>query len=172
MIVITSYWIAIERAADIDPRFIISLMDPGSTYSLPRGPSLEQHIRIAVHDIATDEIRYAVPYVTPNAEHVGQIINFARGWDGRGRVLVHCTAGISRSSAAGLILLATRNPGHEGEIARLMRERGPWLNPNPLMVRLADDVLDREGALIAALNAMAEPSMKGVIEPVVLPSAW
>jgi predicted protein tyrosine phosphatase len=172
LIVITSYWIAIERAADIDPRFIISVMDPGSTYSIPSGPSLERHIHIAVHDIATDEIRYAVPYVTPNAEHVRQIVNFARAWDGRGRVLVHCVAGVSRSSAAGLILLATRHLGHEREIANLLRERGPWVNPNRLMVRLADDILDRNGLLVGSLEAMAEPSMQGVIEPVVLPSAW
>ena len=171
MIVITSYWIARERAADIDPRFVISVMDP-SNYSVPSGPSLEAHIRINFHDIASDEVQYAEPYVVPSADHVRQVIEFARAWDGRGRVLVHCMAGVSRSSAAGLILLATRHPGRERAIARLMRERGPWMNPNPLMIRLADDTLHRDGALVDALHAMGEPSMQGVVEPVVLPSAW
>ena len=147
-------------------------MDPGSRYSIPSGPSLEQHLRIECHDIVTDEVRYSEPYVRPTADHVAQIINFARAWDGRGRVLVHCMAGVSRSSAAGLILLAARHPGREREIARLMRERGPWMNPNPLMIRLADDTLHRDGALVDALHAMGEPSMQGVVEPVVLPSAW
>jgi len=171
LIFVTSYWIARERAADIDPRFIISVMDP-SNYSVPSGPSLEVHIRINFHDIASDEVEYAEPYVVPNAGHVRRIIEFARAWDGRGRVLVHCMAGVSRSSAAGLILLATRHPGHERAIARLMRERGPWLNPNPLLVRLADNHLGREGSLIAALDAMGEPRMEGVMEPVELPDSW
>ena len=143
-----------------------------SNYSIPSGPSLERHLHINFHDIVTDEVEFAEPYVKPTKDHVRQIAEFARSWDGRGRVLIHCMAGVSRSSATALILLATRNPGHEREIARLMRERGPWMNPNPLMIRLADDTLHRDGALVDALHAMGEPSMQGVVEPVVLPSAW
>jgi predicted protein tyrosine phosphatase len=172
LIVITSYWIAIERAADVDPRFIISLMDPGSTYSIPRGPSLERHIHIAVNDIASGEVQYAEPYVVPTTEHVRQITEFAQAWDGRGRVLVHCMGGVSRSSAAGLILLAARHPGRGAHIARLLRQRGPWVNPNSLMVRLADGLLGCNRALVTALAQMGEPTMRGVLEPVELPDSW
>jgi hypothetical protein len=44
MVIISSYWLARERAAEIDPRFIISLMDPGSGYSIPSGSNLEHHL--------------------------------------------------------------------------------------------------------------------------------
>jgi predicted protein tyrosine phosphatase len=169
MVIVTSYSLAQQRAAQIDPLLVISLMDPGSTYSMPCGPSLERHIRIDMHDIRTDEIEYPAPYVMPTATHIRQIIDIATAWHGNGQMLIHCAAGVSRSAAAGLIVLAARNPGREAEIARLLRQRGPWTDPNRLMIRLADDHLVRRGALVDALDKMGEPRMRGVVEPVLLP---
>ena len=70
----------------------------------------------------------------PCAMDVQKIIGFAQSLPGNvpadGIVLCHCTAGISRSAAAGLICLATwRGPGAEAdcvaEVIRIRRAAAP-----------------------------------------------
>jgi predicted protein tyrosine phosphatase len=69
------------------------------------------------------------------------------------RLLIHCHAGVSRSTAVAIILMARENPGREREIfAELVRIR-PKSWPNALMVGHADALLGRGGALLAALKA-------------------
>jgi predicted protein tyrosine phosphatase len=169
---VTSYWFARERAAEFDPVTIISLMDPGAPYSVPAGANLKEHIKIGVHDAPSDHPALRKQYTVPTEGHVRRIIEFAQSWDGSGRVLVHCTGGVSRSTAAALVLLSARNPGREIEIARLIRTRGPWASPNPLIVRIADKLLGRRGALISAFVKMGPPAMSGVPEPIFLPSVF
>jgi predicted protein tyrosine phosphatase len=70
-------------------------------------------------------------------------------------VLVHCEAGISRSTAAVVILAATLlGPGQEPEAVKIARRAVPEARPNRLMVRLADEELARNGALERALDAV------------------
>jgi predicted protein tyrosine phosphatase len=160
-VIITSIWIAQELAPTVDPEYVISLGEPGSNYQIPTGPALRQHLRLEMHDIDNQGAPVPPPYVGPKAEHVQEIIQAARNWDRSAIVLIHCIAGVSRSGAAGLVFLAVRNPGREMEIARRLRQEGPWLNPNPSIVGLGDDLLGLDGALRRALEAMGEPSMRG-----------
>jgi hypothetical protein len=68
-------------------------------------------------------------------------------------VLVHCHAGVSRSTAAAAILMCQHAPGQE-EAAFLklleLRKHG-W--PNTRMVEFADVLLKRDGALLQGLIA-------------------
>lgn len=168
-LIITSYWFAREQIEDLRPRFVLSLMDPTSNFYLPQVDSVEAHETIWVHDIASDASEFDRPYVAPSLEHVQAIVELAQRWGSKDRVLIHCMAGVSRSAAAGLIYLSALNPSRIGQVASLMRSAGPWLSPNPLMVRLADNALCLNGRLIAAHNNMGEARMYGVVEPVVLP---
>jgi predicted protein tyrosine phosphatase len=117
-------------------------------------PSLikpDLHFRLHIDDIS----RPALGYVAPNEQHVTQVIDFARAWGGQGPVVVHCWAGISRSTAAALISLCTLNPETpEQLIAAALREASPTAHPNRLMISLADAALDRKGRLIAAVESM------------------
>jgi predicted protein tyrosine phosphatase len=170
--IVTSYWTARERAVEFDPTTIISLMDPDDSYSVPAGPSLREHIKINVHDAVSSEFTNPTRYVVPTEAHVRRIIDFASRWDGVQRTLVHCTAGVSRSPAVALVLLAARNPGHEIQIALLLRKRGPWASPNPLIVKIADKLLGRKGVLVSAFVKMGPPTMRGVPEPIFLPGIF
>lgn len=82
-----------------------------------------------------------------------RLVRFAKhAFSTRGTVLIHCEAGISRSTAAALILYAVwLGPGAEREAASRVFQAVAGASPNAAMVRWADQILQREGALIAAL---------------------
>ncbi len=70
------------------------------------------------------------------------------------RVLIHCHAGMSRSTATAAMLMAQAAPGREAEIpdALLALRPGAW--PNRWMIRDADDLLGAGGALVEAVETV------------------
>ena len=79
-------------------------------------------------------------------------------------MVVHCWAGISRSTAAAFISLCAINPDAPEElIAQRLREASPTAYPNRLMVRLADEALARRGRMIKAIERIGrgEPAYRG-----------
>ncbi|HZE69251.1 MAG TPA: hypothetical protein VE135_06945 [Pyrinomonadaceae bacterium] len=85
---------------------------------------------------------------------VRNLIEIARNLrSSRGKVLIHCEAGISRSPAAALILYACwLGPGREDEAMRRVLAQRPLAIPNRRMVELADHLLKRDGRLLEALG--------------------
>ena len=65
------------------------------------------------------------------------------------RLLIHCHAGVSRSTATAAILMAQNNPGREPDVFAELERMRPCSWPNALMVRIADGLLERDGALIS-----------------------
>ena len=119
----------------------------------PEGIQPDRHLRLSVHDI----IEPVEGSVAPAESHVSEMLNFIRGWDRTAPFLVHCWAGISRSTAAAYILLCDlHGPGPEDIIARGLRFHAPHAQPNRLIIRHADALLGREGRMIAAVEAMGE----------------
>jgi len=103
--------------------------------------------------------------------HIERLLDFGERAHARAgsHLLVHCHAGISRSQAAGAILLCQHAPGREEEaFLRLLalRKHG-W--PNTRMVEFADQLLQRNGALLHGLQAYrkalieAKPHLREVI---------
>lgn len=76
------------------------------------------------------------------------------------QLLVHCHMGVSRSTAAVVILLAQQNPGFEREAFAELRRLRPFSWPNSRMIAMADHLLDRGGALIEALRPHQQEVMK------------
>ena len=68
------------------------------------------------------------------------------------RLLIHCHAGVSRSTAAAAITMATLNPGRESEIFDHIDDIRSRNWPNSLMVNIADKLLGCNGALNVALR--------------------
>jgi predicted protein tyrosine phosphatase len=155
-------------SAEIWPDRILSIAEPGFHNATPVGIISDRH-----HHLHFDDIVEAVPgYLEPSEEHVGSIIDLAATLADTDRILVHCQAGISRSSAAALIILAVRNPGQERDIAARLRAEGPWFVPNRLMVEIADRLIGRGPLLNAALISMGPPSVILNAKPVRLPLRW
>jgi predicted protein tyrosine phosphatase len=109
------------------------------------------HLRLAVHDIV-DPID---GLIAPDRAHVRALVDFVTAWDRKRAMVVHCRAGISRSTAAAFIALcATRPDREERAIARALRAASVYATPNPRLVALADELLGRDGRMIAAIAAI------------------
>src|SRR5690606_18051091 len=107
--------------------------------------------KIGMHDIV-DVYDGSAP---PDMKHVESLLRFARDWDARSPMLVHCWAGISRSMAAAYTVLCDRlGPVQEIAIAKQLRARARHAHPNRLFVQLADQALDRKGMMIRAINSI------------------
>ena len=134
------------------PSHVLTLMvEPYVT--TPQSVHPDRHLRISVHDI----LEPAEGSVAPESSHISEILAFAQDLDRTAPLLVHCWAGVSRSTAAAYIVLCgMHGPGHEDRIARALRFRAPHAQPNRLMFRHADRLLGREGRMIAAMEAMGE----------------
>jgi len=80
-------------------------------------------------------------------------------------MLIHCWAGISRSTASAFAIACERNPhADEHAIALALRRAAPHAYPNRRLVALADDILGRRGRMIEAVEAMGDNNfaMEGV----------
>jgi predicted protein tyrosine phosphatase len=108
--------------------------------------------------------------VVPESSHVAELIAFGKTWDRTAPLLVHCWAGISRSTAAAYILLCDlHGSGAEERIAQGLRFHAPHAQPNRLLIRHADLLLGREGRMIAAVDMMGEARAVSEGEVVELP---
>jgi predicted protein tyrosine phosphatase len=128
---------------------VISLLDPGSPFP-ELGPAYaERHLRLAFHDTNSP-----APGVTlATAQHLAELVEFLECWDAAECLLVHCRAGISRSTATAFVAACHRNPhASELEIATELRRVAPHARPNETLVRLADTVMGRGGRMSTALT--------------------
>ena len=95
--------------------------------------------------------------ILPQPEHVEQILAFGRGLMGEPgtSLLVHCHAGISRSTASMALILAQALPDEPAEavtgMVHAIREKA-W--PNLRIIELGDAMLGRGGTLVQATHAL------------------
>ena len=98
----------------------------------------------------------------PSRDDVERLVSFARKVDlSKGCVLVHCQAGIGRSSAAALVILSVvLGASHEREAAEYVLRHNPRALPNRRLLELADVVLGAGSGLWkawATTAAIGEP---------------
>ena len=154
-------------AASLGQFDLLTLLSPDHAGDDHRVLACERHLELSFHDIT--ELRPGL--VAPDRAIVQQIVDFAR--DARDRaILIHCWAGISRSSAAAYLIACDHNPGFERDIADELRRRAPSVTPNRLMVALADDLLGRDGRMTEAINRIGRGADAFEGEPYRLPMSW
>ena len=103
-------------------------------------------------------------YTHPAEGHVHELIDFVQRWDRRAPVVMHCYAGISRSTAGAFISACALNPRRdEAAIARAIRGSSKTAMPNTMLVGHADRILGRRGRMIAAVEALGPglPAQEG-----------
>ena len=140
------------------PSHMITLLDAASMIETPAGLPPAHHLRLSVNDIAQP----TEGLILPSADLVHQLLAFGRAWDASAPMIVHCWAGISRSSASAFILACDRNPdADERLIAMRMRRAAKHAYPNRKIVALADDILGRRGRMVDAVEAMGDYEYSG-----------
>jgi|SRR6185369_7949326 len=138
-----------ERA----PSHVITLLDPSTMIETPRGVAPERHLRLGVNDI--NEPMDGMVLADEGA--VSSLLEFARTWDETRPILIHCWAGVSRSTASAFAIACERSPGvDERHIALALRRAAPHAYPNRRIVGLADRLLSRNGRMLAAIEAMGD----------------
>ncbi|MBV9511248.1 MAG: hypothetical protein JO303_13305 [Caulobacteraceae bacterium] len=131
------------------PARMISLLSPGQ--KPPPPPVGLPRLVLRFHDIAEP----APGLIAPDRAMMQALLDFAAAWTEPGPLLAHCWMGISRSTAAAMIIACAVDPVRdEGGIARMLRQASPAATPNPLMAALGDELLGREGRLTAAVAAI------------------
>ncbi|MDP4025451.1 protein tyrosine phosphatase [Methylobacterium sp. NEAU 140] len=137
-----------ETVAATGASHVLTLVNVGTPLERPAAIALENHAVIGVSDIAAA----MDGHVLPAEEHVEAILAFVRGWPREKPLVIHCYAGISRSTAAAYIAACALAPERdEAEVARALRAAAPSATPNRLFVEIADRLLGRDGRMVAAV---------------------
>jgi predicted protein tyrosine phosphatase len=140
-----------ETVARSGAERVLSLLAAGTEVTRPASISRENHLHLVMHDIAVAQDGMTMP----GEEHVHNLLNFARKWDRANPMVVHCYAGISRSTASAYIITAALAPKRdEVELAQTLRALSPSATPNPRLIAVADALLGRDGRMIAAIEAI------------------
>ena len=135
---------------------ILTVMGKVEKAARPASVHEANHMLISMDDITEP----ADGFTAPSLSHVEQALAFVRGWDRAAPLVVHCFAGISRSTASAFMAACALNPDRdEADIARQIRAASPSASPNRLIVTLADQALSREGRMVRALDEMGPGAM-------------
>ena len=138
-----------------DVPHVLSILDPATPEPDAFG-QFGEHARLELrfHDVIEE---FVPGYDSPQPHHIAALLAFGRGLssepEGRAHLLVHCHMGISRSTAAAVLLLAEARPQSSpaaimAEIAKV-RDKA-W--PNLRMVEIGDAMLGLNGGLVQAVR--------------------
>ncbi len=140
-------------ANEIGATHVVTLIRDHGPVPTPRRVLAANHLRLDINDITAP----AEGLVHPQEDHIAEVLNFIRAWDHRSPMIVHCFAGISRSTASAFSGLCLLNPDVPEElIARRLRRASPTATPNRLIVSIADDILKRGGRMVDAVDAIGQ----------------
>ncbi|MBI2717707.1 MAG: tyrosine protein phosphatase [Rhizobiales bacterium] len=130
-------------------RDVVSLLGPDTPHRHFDGIATDRHLRLTFHDI----VEPVDGFTAPRAADTRRMVGFLSERNRRTPLLIHCWAGISRSTAAAFTALCLFNPGaDEEELAFDLRAASPSATPNRLIVALADAELGRCGRMVRAID--------------------
>jgi predicted protein tyrosine phosphatase len=151
-----------ETVEDTGARHVVSLIDNDIRIERPAAIVEENHLWLRLHDISSP----LDGYIMPDEEHVAELLSFVRRWDRRAPLVMHCYAGISRSTASAFASVCALNPQRdEDAIAQALRRASPTATPNIRIVSLADRLLGRDGRMVAAIETIGRGVMAAEANP-------
>lgn len=143
-------------------RHVITLLRDMDLVQRPPNVTPDCHLILGMDDICEPREGCTMP----GDEHVAQLVAFVRGWDRAKPLVVHCYAGISRSTAGAFVTACALNPQRdERAIARALRHASATASPNLRIVTIADRVLGRQGRMIEAIESIGPALMAAEGQP-------
>jgi predicted protein tyrosine phosphatase len=116
-----------------------------------------------------DRIVPSKTLIPPNRQHIADLIEFARRWNGVGTLLIHCRAGSSRSPAAAMIAAAALGRPNSTDLVVRVRTAKAYFRPNEIMLRFADDLLGITPGLLDLSRSVPGPTRIDKWAPVGIP---
>lgn len=153
--------------SELRPTHMVSLLSDVQFPDTPESVVPGGHLKLQMHDIWHPQ----PGCIAPAPEHLESLLDFARRWQRSGPLVIHCLAGVSRSTAAALVVLCCYNGGREREAVRLLRERAPHAYPNRLIIELADELMACDGRLLEAVDTMPGPDFLAPLRNIELPAS-
>lgn len=145
-----------ETVEETGALHVVTLLKDTDRVERPKSVAPANHLILGMDDITMP----MDGYIIPADEHVRRLLDFVRGWDRAKPMVVHCFAGISRSTAGAYVAACALNARRdEMAIARELRRASPTATPNPRIVSLADRMLGRDGRMVAAIDAIGRGEM-------------
>lgn len=140
-----------ETVDQTGARYLVTLLSDGTPMKRPVSILPERHLQLITSDITAP----MEGHILPGTHHVEHLIEFIRNWDRVDPIVIHCWAGISRSTAAAYIAASVLNPSlDEKRLAKRLRAASPSATPNPRLIALADTLLERGGRMISAIDSI------------------
>jgi predicted protein tyrosine phosphatase len=136
---------------DTGARHIVTLLRVIDRVQRPGSIAADNHLILGMDDI-TEPLE---GYTHPGEEHVARLLEFVQAWDRKAPMVIHCYAGISRSTAGAFVAACALNPDrNETRIAQAIRDGSATATPNIRIVTLADQLLGRRGRMIGAIQSI------------------
>jgi predicted protein tyrosine phosphatase len=144
-----------ETVRTTGARSLVTLINVDTLVSRPAEIDPQRHLFIGMSDI-TEPLD---GHILPAEQHVQKLIDFAKNWDRSEPLVIHCHAGVSRSTAAAFIIACALAPSRsETEIADAIRRASQTATPNRRMIAIADAMLKRNGRMVAAIERIGRGS--------------
>ena len=133
---------------------VLSLTDMDKRPFLRPGFDPANWLWLKFEDVIFEQELYA-----PTKLHVALILEWGLKLPEDAVVVVHCEAGVSRSTAAVLAMMVDRSPDDiAGCVAKLLELRSQAC-PNPLITRFADELIGCDGKLHEAAEKVANEKL-------------
>lgn len=140
-----------ETVAAARASHVVTLINVNTPVERPASIHPDRHLFLGVSDI----VEPLDGHVLPAEDHVGRLLRFVDDWDQAAPLVVHCWAGVSRSTAAAFIATCRLKPSTpEREIALALRAASAKATPNARLVAVADRLLGRGGRMVEAIAAI------------------
>jgi predicted protein tyrosine phosphatase len=133
-----------DALGPFDPDMLVSIFSPRHPVRILKS-ELDKHLALCCHDIEEPYPRLQMPR-RGSVEYILDKVK-ARAPE---RILIHCTAGLSRSPALAVAVLASQGV-EPGEACRAVHEAVPEASPNRAILALAGEIIGLD--LVAPANA-------------------
>ena len=128
-----------------------SLLSPDMPHQRFNGIQSENHLRLSFHDVGADTAGLS----SPRLDDAQRLLVFIKTWPREHPMVIHCWAGISRSTATAYAALCLLRPkADEMELAWELRRASPSATPNRLITAHVDQLLLRDGRMTRGVIAI------------------
>lgn len=130
---------------------LVTVLNEDMAINRPATIRQENHLVLGMNDITAPTKGLQLP----GEEQIQSFITFISRWDRSAPMVIHCWAGVSRSTAAAYAAVCALSPERdEKEIAQALRSASPSATPNIRIVGIADHLLRRDGRMLDAITAI------------------